>query len=381
MPEFGLINMNGRLYDPMMGRMLSPDPDVTYPEVPLSYNRYAYAMNNPVNFLETHGENPFIPLIILYGATMSWKMAGFEGNSTSNGEALGKFVLSYTLTTAVTMGAGSIASGAVGALPGLVTGAATGGVAGAVSGVINAAIYGGDVGQAALKGMVGGAILGGLMGGANGAAKAYSKGLNPWTGKPDPDQMIGFTAESVEGQFTANEKAQFKRNAEEFYKDPIINEVRDEMTLERINKSFGIKLEKGELTINIEKFMDKDILGLTASGHFAHLNESRILGGFLYRGKIYLSPHYALNPSNVHFNAVAGHELIHYFHWNKYGKLLFNDKYSEFAAYQYTFETYQQAGYYKNAYRTMINAASIGEWGSPPAGYNNTIPYSINFNF
>ena len=99
MPEFGLINMTGRLYDPMMGRMLSPDPDVTYPEVPLSYNRYAYAMNNPVNFVDPNGENPFIPLMILYGATMSWKMAGFDGCSTSNGEALGKFVLSYTLTT------------------------------------------------------------------------------------------------------------------------------------------------------------------------------------------------------------------------------------------------------------------------------------------
>src|SRR5690606_35039793 len=26
LPQFGIINMNGRLYDPVMGRMFSPDP-------------------------------------------------------------------------------------------------------------------------------------------------------------------------------------------------------------------------------------------------------------------------------------------------------------------------------------------------------------------
>ena len=45
---FGLINMNGRLYDPIVGRMLSPDNYVSLPEHTQGYNRYTYALNNPL---------------------------------------------------------------------------------------------------------------------------------------------------------------------------------------------------------------------------------------------------------------------------------------------------------------------------------------------
>lgn len=45
--SFALINMNARLYDPKMGRMLSVDNYVSAPGIAMGYNRYAYAMNNP----------------------------------------------------------------------------------------------------------------------------------------------------------------------------------------------------------------------------------------------------------------------------------------------------------------------------------------------
>lgn len=45
--EFGIINMNGRLYDPMLGRFLSPDNYVQLPNDSQSYNRYSYCLNNP----------------------------------------------------------------------------------------------------------------------------------------------------------------------------------------------------------------------------------------------------------------------------------------------------------------------------------------------
>jgi len=38
---FGLINMNGRMYDPVIGRILSPDPFVSSPSYTQSYNRYS----------------------------------------------------------------------------------------------------------------------------------------------------------------------------------------------------------------------------------------------------------------------------------------------------------------------------------------------------
>ncbi len=38
LPEFGLINMNARLYDPVLGRMLSPDNEVG--DGTQGFNRY-----------------------------------------------------------------------------------------------------------------------------------------------------------------------------------------------------------------------------------------------------------------------------------------------------------------------------------------------------
>jgi RHS repeat-associated protein len=41
-------NANARLYDPILGRMLSPDPFVQAPDFTQGFNRYSYCMNNPV---------------------------------------------------------------------------------------------------------------------------------------------------------------------------------------------------------------------------------------------------------------------------------------------------------------------------------------------
>jgi RHS repeat-associated protein len=40
--EFNLINMNGRVYDPVLGRFFSPDKYVQAPGNSQSYNRYDY---------------------------------------------------------------------------------------------------------------------------------------------------------------------------------------------------------------------------------------------------------------------------------------------------------------------------------------------------
>jgi len=56
MPEFGLINMNGRLYDPLLGRFLSPDPYVQMPDFSQNYNRYSYCLNNPLKYTDPSGE-------------------------------------------------------------------------------------------------------------------------------------------------------------------------------------------------------------------------------------------------------------------------------------------------------------------------------------
>jgi len=55
LPEFGLINMNGRMYDPIIGRFLSPDPYIQGGGTQ-SFNRYTYALNNPLKYTDPTGE-------------------------------------------------------------------------------------------------------------------------------------------------------------------------------------------------------------------------------------------------------------------------------------------------------------------------------------
>lgn len=56
---FGLINMNARLYDPALGRFLTPDPYVQSPDFSQNFNRYSYCLNNPLKYNDPTGEAIF----------------------------------------------------------------------------------------------------------------------------------------------------------------------------------------------------------------------------------------------------------------------------------------------------------------------------------
>jgi len=56
LPTFGLINMNGRVYDPFLARFLSPDPFVQAPGNNQNFNRYSYCVNNPLKYTDPSGE-------------------------------------------------------------------------------------------------------------------------------------------------------------------------------------------------------------------------------------------------------------------------------------------------------------------------------------
>jgi len=53
--NIGLVHMNARLYDPMLGRFLSPDPMVKYPQSTQGFNRYSYTDNNPLSRVDFSG--------------------------------------------------------------------------------------------------------------------------------------------------------------------------------------------------------------------------------------------------------------------------------------------------------------------------------------
>lgn len=54
--NFGLINMNGRVYDPYMSTFLSPDNYIQAPDNSQNFNRYAYCLNNPLKYTDPDGE-------------------------------------------------------------------------------------------------------------------------------------------------------------------------------------------------------------------------------------------------------------------------------------------------------------------------------------
>jgi RHS repeat-associated protein len=53
--EYALYNYNARLYDPIMGRFISPDPVIQDPYNPQNLNRYAYCLNNPLIYVDPTG--------------------------------------------------------------------------------------------------------------------------------------------------------------------------------------------------------------------------------------------------------------------------------------------------------------------------------------
>ena len=80
--QFSLINMNGRMYDPLLGRFLSPDPFVQLPDFSQNFNRYSYCLNNPLMYVDPDGEIVWwIPVAI--GAAVG----AYAGASIQSGTA------------------------------------------------------------------------------------------------------------------------------------------------------------------------------------------------------------------------------------------------------------------------------------------------------
>jgi RHS repeat-associated protein len=167
-PDLGLINMNGRIYDPVLGRFLSPDPNVQFLTDLQSYNRYSYVHNNPLSFTDPTG---FFSLGSVSG--MGWvnialSATGIVGCAISGGSLC---VLAFGLMSALlNVGVAVTSSQNIGQTLAI---SAVGIFAGSLGGVIGGAVADGLAGS-----LVGGALSGALSSLAVGAASGKISAKN-----------------------------------------------------------------------------------------------------------------------------------------------------------------------------------------------------------
>ena len=86
---FQLINMNGRMYDPVLGRFLSPDNYVQMPTSSQSFNRYSYCLNNPLKYVDPDGESFMAVFTIVSSAIMGGAKSDMSGNGFWSGAVRG----------------------------------------------------------------------------------------------------------------------------------------------------------------------------------------------------------------------------------------------------------------------------------------------------
>ena len=183
--------MNGRLYDPLVGRFLSPDNYVQAPDFTQNFNRYSYCLNNPLKYTDPSGEIFVIDDILIaaaIGAIINVTFQGMSGNINSAGDFF-KYAGIGALAGAAGGFAGQAVAGVVGTVGfagGAMTGAAGGFAGGFVGGAGNAWAGGASFGQGLEQGLIGGgfgAVTGGLIGGVSGGITATKHGGNFWSGE------------------------------------------------------------------------------------------------------------------------------------------------------------------------------------------------------
>jgi RHS repeat-associated protein len=92
--EIGLVHMNGRMYDPVLGRFLSPDPIIQSPDELQNYNRYSYVLNSPLRYTDPSGNFIELAALKIFAAFAAAAMIA-DGNK--HWKVVGSLVLSFAL--------------------------------------------------------------------------------------------------------------------------------------------------------------------------------------------------------------------------------------------------------------------------------------------
>ncbi|MFP5507501.1 MAG: RHS repeat domain-containing protein [Gammaproteobacteria bacterium] len=203
----GLIHMNGRVYDPQLGRFLSADPYVGAPANPQNLNRYSYVNNNPLSYTDPSG---FFLKKLFRSIKKLFKNEIFRAVV---GIAASIFTLGYTALLTGNIYAASAAAGFVGGS--ITTGTLKGGLIGAASALMFAPLHGlsSGFGKTLAHGAVGGVrsrLLGGdfregfLSAGFTQAMSGRIGRIESFEGRIAAAAVVGGTAAELGGGKFAN---------------------------------------------------------------------------------------------------------------------------------------------------------------------------------
>ena len=307
--QFALINMNGRMYDPLLGRFLSPDPFVQLPDFSQNFNRYSYCLNNPLVYVDPNGEWFVIDDLIfgLVGGTMNlignlgtinnpWHALGYFGIGFTSGlvanyvtplgaaaiTGMGNAALSGYIQTGsvnldqvitsgissvamagITMGMSNFVASNVGpmfqnvsspVLQGALTQSTVGMATGSILGGVDAVITGENFWNGFVNGGLKGFRDGFLTGAYSGYQYAKQNDLNPWTGNP------AFKGDIDNKTTTTNSVSKQTESINKTISDSDYNRIENAAT--KIDKTINVVGSRASGTANANSDWDYIIDGI-----------------------------------------------------------------------------------------------------------------------
>ncbi len=195
-----LVHLNGRVYDPLVGRMISADPTVPDPLNAQAWNRYSYVGNDPLAFTDPSGFSWLSGFFHSVGHSLGRVISSIGHFISQNWRSIAQIAINFALNA---VGLNFVAAAALSAA--IVNGLSGGNLgqvlrAGAIAGATTLAFaglnvvapaqafganfdpvaYAENVGGSALVGCASSAASGGSCG-SGAAAGAVSAGLSPVT--------------------------------------------------------------------------------------------------------------------------------------------------------------------------------------------------------
>ncbi len=182
--DFGLVHMNGRVYDPTLGRFLSADPFVGDVSDAQDFNRYSYLSNNPLSGTDPSGFFGLRDVVKIVAVVAVAYFSGGWGANVIGSWLNSAFAVTSATGTAVTAGIGG------------------GLAAGFSSGFAGSLLNGGSLGDAFKTGVIGGvvgAVTGGVLGKIGATWGNANFGSADWVQKSIAHGLVHGEASEAQG--------------------------------------------------------------------------------------------------------------------------------------------------------------------------------------